>query len=352
MAVDSAGPCLSLDAALPAPHALTEEVTVEHAVAAAATPMREGGWVGWGGILERYPLRQGGGGPRAETRSEGLDGARPDCLVLGVAASAACGPCATLHAGSVWNGAVRLAQLVGDGGALQHRFARQVVCELGAGAGLPSLALLVEGECAGVVVSDYPDPEMLAALQANFERNCGGLVVGQRVPWRVVGHDWANDASIADLLAARVELDAERWAEPTAAGGIGAENPSSASREAVGSSAASQREAMPGFEAILLSEVLWEQGRHGPLVHSLARLLAKPHGEAWLAHSHHWSGHESADANFAALCEGVGFTFERHESLEADMATLFDPDEMQRVFVHRIAWSTPQQADVIDTSVT
>jgi len=92
---------------------------------AVAAP-RRCGWVGWSGVLEPYPLalRRGAGGAAAGDNGDGGDGGDGDggdaaipVLTLSVAAGSACGPLGHLHAGSVWNGAVRLAQLLEAGRA-------------------------------------------------------------------------------------------------------------------------------------------------------------------------------------------------------------------------------------------
>ena len=77
------------------------------------------GWVGWEGVKESYQVSAAG-----------------STLVLGVASGSRCSRLSALHAGSVWNGAVRLAQLI-ESGCL--RFAGESVLELGAGAALPPL---------------------------------------------------------------------------------------------------------------------------------------------------------------------------------------------------------------------
>ena len=57
------------------------------------------GWVGWEDSPEKYPLLAGDAG---EERT----------LLVGVASGSRCTRLCELHAGSVWNGAVRLAQLM------------------------------------------------------------------------------------------------------------------------------------------------------------------------------------------------------------------------------------------------
>lgn len=65
---------------------------------------RDAGWVGWEGVHEEYQLVSNTAGPRT--------------LKLGVASGSRCPRLGHLHAGSIWNGAVRLAQVLAY---LDHR---------------------------------------------------------------------------------------------------------------------------------------------------------------------------------------------------------------------------------------
>jgi len=247
---------------------------------------RRAGWVGWAGTLEQYQLSSGAS------------------LAISVAPSAACGRLGHLHAGSVWNGAVHLAQLIEEG-LLRDRLRGRTVIELGAGAGLPSLVALATApddapRC--VVLTDYDDPDLTANLQQNVERNASLLASNARV----CGHSWGT-APVAALRAA-AELD--------------------------GSQAGS-----PGFDVVLAADCLWNSEPYEGLLQSLAALL-RPGGEVWLAHCHHWEGHEADDRAFFARAEALGFRVERWDApaQRRTYACLFEDGEEQESFLHRLSW--------------
>jgi nicotinamide N-methyltransferase len=87
-----------------------------------------------------------------------------------------------LQANHLWLSALYLADLI----HLQKiQVQGQIIAELGAGAGLPSLSACRLG--AKVVASDWGDRGILEALEDNFTRTCpaGG--------WAVRGHEWGTD---------------------------------------------------------------------------------------------------------------------------------------------------------------
>ena len=92
-------------------------------------------------------------------------------------------------ASTVWDSSIVLAKYVE-----KHRglFANKRVCELGAGCGVVSAALVKAG-CARVVATDLP--ENLPLLRENMERNCGENGEGAR--WEVKALTWGADAAVA-----------------------------------------------------------------------------------------------------------------------------------------------------------
>lgn len=244
----------------------------------------------WEGEKQTYHLTGGEGGERRG-------------LVLGVAAGSRCPSLGHLHAGSVWNGAVRLAQLI-ESGFLCKWFAGKRVLELGAGAALPSLVLLASQTSApsALVISDYDDPALLAAIRDNVSTNSPLL---RSEVCRVVGHTWGSNPS--PLLSALAELVGEGAAD--------------------------------GFDAVLLAEGLWDVSQHACLVNSICAVLAEG-GEAWLCHCHHWEGHEAADRNFFRLARGGGLVVAPYEWEAAEMPNLFG-EGTQRALLHQLSWSCP-----------
>jgi EEF1A N-terminal glycine/lysine methyltransferase len=73
-----------------------------------------------------------------------------------------------------------------------------LVCELGAGTGLPSIYAFVKG-AGKVVVTDYPDDDILHSIQENVKKNIppeNVLFEGHHLRERwctVKGYDWGTD---------------------------------------------------------------------------------------------------------------------------------------------------------------
>ena len=268
------------------------------------------GWVGWQGVTEHYPLSSG------------------RQLSIQVAPNAACGPLAHLHAGSVWNGGVRLAQLI-ESGFLADRIAGRSMLELGAGAGLVSLVALAQPPCLRprhVVLTDYDDPELTATLEANVRANAAALGGDccEGITWRAIGHSWGTDPA-----AVLTTLVAMSGAEGSVEGG-----------------AEGDTEALPRFDVLLIGDCMWNYEPHAALVRSITQLLS-PMGEAWMAHCHHWEGHAATDAHFFREASAAGLHVERiEESAERSvMSCLFAEGDVQPVFIHRLTHSQGEDGE-------
>jgi predicted nicotinamide N-methyase len=218
-----------------------------------------------------------------------------------------------LFAHFVWNAALVLTALV-DHGAVRVRGRR--VVELGAGAGLPSLAAALQG-AAAVVVTDYPAPPFLDNLRANVARN---LPPGPRAAVTVLGHAFGDP--VAPLLAAgsggaRIShadgaghlsaaarppaLAPEQWPQP---GSEPAHMPAPLGKRA----GHDEEEDDDGrFDVVLLADVLWMESLHGPLLAS-CRALVRPAaqgGRVVLAYGEHTgAGIPHAFLDRAAGAEG------------------------------------------------
>ena len=191
---------------------------------------------------------------------------------------------------------------------LRERLRGRAVIELGAGAGLPSLVALAaapEDAPRCVVITDYDDPDLTTNLKQNVERNAA-LLASNAQNARVCGHSWGT-APVAALRAAS-ELDGSQ-------------------------------EGSPGFDVVLAADCLWNSEPYEGLLQSLSTLL-RPGGEAWLAHCHHWPGHEADDRDFFARAVALGFHVERWDApaQRRTYACLFEDGEVQESFLHRLSW--------------
>lgn len=128
-----------------------------------------------------------------------------------------------LQADAIWRSALYLANHLPN----VHGSA---VLELGAGAGLPGLICARERCPKSVVLSDYPDQNVIATLQRNVEANKLSPTV------EVIGHGWGDEASMKELLVAT--------------GGL-------------------------GFNVIIGADILWMSDQHENLCKSLARVLRR-----------------------------------------------------------------------------
>lgn len=141
----------------------------------------------------------------------------------------------------LWNGA----KLVSDYfERVPSRVRARSVLELGAGAGLPSLVAGILG-AKKVVVSDFPDPDLVANLQKNIDE-CDGTVeprghIGRTID--AVGFVWGADPG---PLLARLAPD----------GG--------------GDAARTRR-----FDVLVLADLLFRHSEHGALVKTIGETMRR-----------------------------------------------------------------------------
>ncbi|KJA23109.1 hypothetical protein HYPSUDRAFT_40248 [Hypholoma sublateritium FD-334 SS-4] len=114
----------------------------------------------------------------------------------------------------------------------------KTVIELGAGCGLPSLLLSTQPDPPSLIVlTDYPDDNILGNLKMNVDRNQHVVSSGCIVKW--AGYKWGTDhLALLNLINA----------------------PSSANR---------------GYDVMILSDLLHFADSHDMLISSITRLLAK-----------------------------------------------------------------------------
>lgn len=142
-----------------------------------------------------------------------------------------------LFAHRQWRAGMLLADaLYSDAFDIQDKF----VLELGAGTGLPALTAALCGTPARVVVTDYDDEAIVAALQANKRRTQEANPERSMAPLSVMGHTWGQ--AMEDVLDV---LPVSRT-QPT-----------------------------PKYDVILLADCIWERFSHQVLLRSIVYLLAR-----------------------------------------------------------------------------
>ena len=255
---------------------------------------------------------------------------------------------ATLFAYTVWSGSKLMARWFVEHPELV-RGKRTV--ELGAASALPSLVALALGSGTSVI-TDYPEPKVLAAINDNVDLNrelCsgGGELEGGRVA--VVGHLWGSSVELVTAAlspgGARGEAGAVVEGEAGEAGeagvaGVVAEAGGAARDEAVAGEAhdaAATAAATPAahhFDVAFLSECLWMHREHEALAKSVDALLG-PGGTAYLSFAHHIPGMEDADDAFFTLCE-ERYGFQTEELCVESMDYMWDARKSVTVYLRKI----------------
>lgn len=135
----------------------------------------------------------------------------------------------SLHASSVWISAIFLADHIHLLGLDRYQHLHKIrVLELGAGAGLPGILIAKTRNDVQVVLSDYPDEELIDALNQNVTTNISDGSA------HVVPYDWAtNDVAPFRSLSP------------------------------------------DGFDVIVAADTLWNADLHGPFLRSLESLLRR-----------------------------------------------------------------------------
>jgi len=177
----------------------------------------------------------------------------------------------------------------------------KTVLELGAGAGLPSLVCGILG-AKQVVVSDYPDPDLIQNL-------------------------WKNIDSVKTQKIANGNIVAEGYC-------WGAETSSLLSHIAE-----------PGFNILILADLLFNHSEHEKLVHTIELTLKKgPESKALVFFTPYRPWLYKKDMAFFDVCKGRGFLVEKvlEEKMEKVMFEKDPGDEELRrtVFGYLITWQS------------
>lgn len=174
------------------------------------------------------------------------------------------------------------------------------VLELGAGAGLPSLLSALHG-AKRVVVTDYPDPDLIQNLQHNIQHS---IPQPNQAVLVALGYLWGNDTA-----ALKAELE----------------------------------HAVDGFDLMILADILFNHSEHEKLVSTLQNTLKKdPASRALVFFTPYrpWLLHK--DLRFFQLAEEGGFVVDKlFEHVMDKVMFPEDPgDERLRrtVFAYQVKW--------------
>jgi len=176
----------------------------------------------------------------------------------------------------------------------------KTVLELGAGAGLPSLICALHG-AKRVVVTDYPDPDLIENLQYNI--------------------DHSIDSSYRHLIAAQGLL----WGGDVEPLKGQLENPD-------------------GFDLLILADILFNHSEHGHLIKTLQQTLRRTHdAQALVFFTPYRPWLLEKDMNFFDLARSAGFQVRK--LFEHIMDKVMFPDDAgdetlrRTVFAYEITWS-------------
>eukprot|EP00123_Amoebidium_parasiticum_P020832 comp57276_c0_seq1/m.47803 comp57276_c0_seq1/g.47803 ORF comp57276_c0_seq1/g.47803 comp57276_c0_seq1/m.47803 type:complete len:330 (-) comp57276_c0_seq1:63-1052(-) len=173
----------------------------------------------------------------------------------------------TLFAHYVWNSALILGDYLAED---KVSCANERVLELGAGSGLPSLMAVLKG-AESVVITDYPEPAVIANLRENAERNLPAVFRGK---WAVEEHCWGE--SVETLLNAALQ-------------------PGRVERR---------------FDSVYVADCLWLHYQHRNLLATCQQTIG-PQGRAHVIFCNHsgaseWMGFfDAAEADFGLVVEHV-----------------------------------------------
>ncbi|KAK3381592.1 hypothetical protein B0H63DRAFT_396315 [Podospora didyma] len=181
----------------------------------------------------------------------------------------------SLEANHLWNGSRVMAEHFEDH---PEEVRGRTVLEIGAGAGLPSIVAAAL-DARKVVVTDYPDPEIVATMWKNI-RGCPDLIsddeTGELKPIVADGYIWGADA--APLLA---HLDDS----------VGEEKK---------------------FDVVILADLLFRHSGHTSMVNTIEKTLSKRRGsKAFVVFSSYrpWLRHK--DLVFFDIAREHGFVVEK-----------------------------------------
>ncbi|RNF22240.1 putative RAB GDP dissociation inhibitor alpha [Trypanosoma conorhini] len=218
----------------------------------------------------------------------------------------------------LWNAAKYLVKRM-DGGMIDVR--GKAVLELGAGLGVPSLAAFRNGaRC--VVVTDYPDPDLLEILDMNVQANCtADLLDADAAAFLVREAERLKLARAPDAGDERALSEAERQ---------GALRTRCVVEPLLWGKEEHIRKVLSytgggGFEVVLLSDILFNHVCNDDLADTLVRVLQRSrHAAAYCVFSHHRAHKQVEDLEFFDKCVARGL---RCEQVDEESYPMMFPDD-------------------------
>ncbi|ANB14962.1 Nnt1p [Sugiyamaella lignohabitans] len=160
----------------------------------------------------------------------------------------------------------------------------KTVLELGAAAALPSLLASLTAD--NVVITDYPDPDLIDNINENVKLLRESVPNGAKLPITVEGYIWGNP--VDDLLNAKNQNGRK-------------------------------------FDLIILSDLIFNHSEHEKLIRTCDKCLA-PDGKLFVVFTHHRPKLADKDlAFFPTAKEQAGFKSER--IIEKKMTPMFEEEE-------------------------
>ena len=197
----------------------------------------------------------------------------------------------------LWNGAKIITEYFEDD---PSRVKNKNVLELGAAAGLPSLVAGIMG-ARKVVMTDFPDPDLVANMQRNIDEECDKgqwcegqeLLLGQRID--AMGFVWGGDPEplLARLNSTHDDRDG------------GAASTSSSSRQR---QQQKQQQQTTKFDVLILADLLFRHNEHGSLVKTIKETMARsPASVAFVFFTSYRPWKQDKDMAFFDVARTSGF---------------------------------------------
>jgi nicotinamide N-methyltransferase len=203
----------------------------------------------------------------------------------------------------LWNAALVLADYF-DEPDNRHILTNKNVLELGAGGALPSIIAL-KNNARRVVVTDYPDQDLLENIRHNIHANTTPQEASSAV---ILGHLWGS--SVEGLLEAIAPAKIE--------------------------AAQTEAETRPTkFDVIIMSDLIFNHSQHNQLLKTCTSALADD-GQVFVSYSHHRPHYADRDLKFFSLAES-NYGLEVRRLFSKMMTPMFEKDfgpEAVRATVH------------------